>query len=276
MSLNALGTIRIESIKELPATHTNLTVYDADGKYAPVLLVKTNIIGLGFQNINRPTKQAATYDAKKGKYYFIMNDNQRVVRITHDEYEPLEIRFLADYNLNVDSGKVYEVVLKEGEIKYSEVEFKITPEDADLIIDNESIKARKIKLQNGNYQIQIKKPGYETISRTLDIKSDRLYFDFNLAKVPKVIVQKEENKKDNVTSEQTNLALLFLLIMPPVILVPVSIFKKDKFRSFIGRFGLFIILWIIVNFSIYMFFPDFRIYFVNVYNYFQAVLKTIF
>ena len=39
--LFSLGTLRVESIKELPATHTNLTVYDADGKYAPVLIVKT-------------------------------------------------------------------------------------------------------------------------------------------------------------------------------------------------------------------------------------------
>ena len=58
ISLNALGTLRVESVTELPATHTNLEVYDADGKYAPVLLVKTELEGIGIQNIGRPTKHA--------------------------------------------------------------------------------------------------------------------------------------------------------------------------------------------------------------------------
>lgn len=35
IQLNALGTLRVESIKEMPTTHMNLEVRDADGKYAP-------------------------------------------------------------------------------------------------------------------------------------------------------------------------------------------------------------------------------------------------
>jgi len=67
----------VSSIRELPETHTNLEVYDADGKYAPVLLVKTNLKDLGIQNIGRPTKHAPEYNSGDHHYKFYMNDNQR-------------------------------------------------------------------------------------------------------------------------------------------------------------------------------------------------------
>ena len=41
LSLSALGTLRIESIKELPETYTSLKARDADGNWAPALIVKT-------------------------------------------------------------------------------------------------------------------------------------------------------------------------------------------------------------------------------------------
>ena len=101
----------MESIKELPVTHTNLEVRDADGKYAPVLIVKTELKGLGFKNIGRPTKHAPIYNEKKNEYKFYMNDKQRVIEITHSEYEPLEVRLLADYNIEVNAQRVYDMKL---------------------------------------------------------------------------------------------------------------------------------------------------------------------
>ncbi|MCK4654435.1 MAG: PEGA domain-containing protein [Candidatus Cloacimonetes bacterium] len=112
LSLNALGTLRVESIKELPTTHMNLEVRDADGKYAPVLIVKTELKGLGFQNVSRPTKYAAKYIEGDHHYKFYMNDNQRVIKITHSDYEPLEVRLLADYSIEVKAQRVYEMVLE--------------------------------------------------------------------------------------------------------------------------------------------------------------------
>ena len=96
-----LGTLRVESIKELSETNMNIEVYDADGKFAPVLIVKTELRGLGFQNVSRPTKHAAEYNVGKHKYKFYMNDSQRVVEITHSDYEPLEVRLLADFSINI-------------------------------------------------------------------------------------------------------------------------------------------------------------------------------
>lgn len=108
--LQTLGTLRVESIKELPAEHMNLEVYDADGKYAPVLVVKTELKGIGIRNIGRPTKYAPEYISGE-HYYKFLNDNQRVVRITHADYEPLEVRLLADFGIDVKAERVYELVL---------------------------------------------------------------------------------------------------------------------------------------------------------------------
>ena len=39
--LNSLSTFRVESVKELPETYTSLKERDADGNWAPALIVKT-------------------------------------------------------------------------------------------------------------------------------------------------------------------------------------------------------------------------------------------
>ena len=83
LSLNALGTLRVESIRELPATYTSLKERDADGKWAPVLIIKTELKGLGFVNVSRPTLHSAVYDEGKHEYTFYINDSQRVIEITH-------------------------------------------------------------------------------------------------------------------------------------------------------------------------------------------------
>ncbi|MDP8203569.1 MAG: hypothetical protein P9L95_03450, partial [Candidatus Tenebribacter mawsonii] len=138
--LNALGTLRVSSIKELPATHTNLKVYDADGKYAPVLLVKTELKGLGIQNIGRPTKHAPEYSSGDHHYKFYMNDNQRVVKITHSDYEPLEVRLLADFGINVKAQRVYELKLAfDKEVIQVPVVITCNQSGAEVFIDEKSV-----------------------------------------------------------------------------------------------------------------------------------------
>ncbi|MDP8269111.1 MAG: hypothetical protein P9L97_10315, partial [Candidatus Tenebribacter davisii] len=140
VSLSALGTLRVESIKELPAEHMNLEVYDADGKFAPVLIVKTELKGLGFQNVSRPTIHAAEYNSGKHEYKFYMNDNQRVVEITHSEYEPLEVRLLADFSINVKAQRVYELILGfDKEIVQVPVMISCNQNGAKVYVDNQQI-----------------------------------------------------------------------------------------------------------------------------------------
>lgn len=43
LELFSLGTLRVESIKELSETNMNIEVFDADGKFAPVFIVQTEM-----------------------------------------------------------------------------------------------------------------------------------------------------------------------------------------------------------------------------------------
>lgn len=185
--LNALGTLRVESIKELPATHKSLEVYDADGKFAPVLLVKTELKGLGFRNVSRPTKHAAEYIEGDHHYKFYMNDNQRVVKITHSDYEPLEVRLLADFGINVKAQRVYEMVLAfDKEVVQVPVIITCNQSGVKVFIDGRSVgriqnKMLTVNIGSGSRIIKIEKDGFGTQKRTENISMQNNSFNFTLA-----------------------------------------------------------------------------------------------
>ena len=190
--LNALGTLRVESIKELPATHTNLEVRDADGKWAPVLIVKTELRGLGFQNVSRPTKHAAKYMEGDHHYKFYMNDNQRVVEITHSDYEPLEVRLLANFGINVKAQRIYEMVLTNvPEKEFIIVNILSDPPDAEKIIDGENLGTGKtFKLFIGKHTLKVHKEGYKSQTKNITVsESSMLFEDIKLEEIDILAVQ---------------------------------------------------------------------------------------
>jgi hypothetical protein len=191
ISLSALGKLRVESIKELPATHKSLEVYDADGKFAPVLIVKTELKGLGFQNVSRPTKHAAKYIAGDHHYKFYMNDNQRVVKITHADYEALEVRLLADFGINVKAQRVYELALTNVPEKvYIPANVTVDPPNAIVTIDDEYFNHNKAnKLFIGNHNIQIVLDGYQTVSEEITISEEQTLFSYNLKELENVPIE---------------------------------------------------------------------------------------
>ena len=184
--LNALGTLRVESIKELPETHMNLEVYDADGKFAPVLIVKTELRGLGFQNVSRPTKHAAMYIEGDHHYKFYMNDNQRVVKVTHSDYEPLEVRLLADFSINVKAQRVYELVLAfDKEVVQVPVIITCNQSGAEIFVDGKSVgktqnKMLTVNIGSGLRAIRVEKDGFASKERQEEISMTNNSFDFKL------------------------------------------------------------------------------------------------
>ena len=178
--LNSLGTLRVESIMELPVTHTNIEVLDADGKYAPVLIIKTELKGLGFQNIGRPTKHAAEYMSGDHYYKFYMNDNQRVVKITHSDYEPLEVRLLADYGINIKTQRVYELELTNvPEKEFINVVIISDPPNSDIYLDNKLLdKGKNFIVSTGKHNIQLKLEGYQNISDVIDVTKNNIFFEY--------------------------------------------------------------------------------------------------
>jgi len=191
VSLCALGTLRVEFIKELPAEHMNLEVRDADGKFAPVLIVKTELKGLGFQNVSRPIIHAAEYIKGDHHYKFYMNDNQRVVKITHSDYEPLEVQILDDYGINVDAQRVYEIVLTNvPEKEFIMVNIVSDPPDAEKIIDGKNRgTGQSFELFIGSHSLKLHKSGYKGISNELEVsKSSTLFNNLTLPEVEPVMI----------------------------------------------------------------------------------------
>ena len=213
LSLNALGTLRVESIKELPATHTNLEVYDADGKFAPVLLVKTDLKGVGIQNVGRPTKHAPEYSSGDHHYKFYMNDNQRVIKLTHADYEPLEVRLLADFGINVKAQRVYEMVLTNvPEKEFINVVIISDPMDAEKIINGKNMgTGQSFELLIGNHSLKLQKSCFKSISRDIVVsKSKTLFNNLNLQEVEPVMITIKSTPKEadiyinNVNEGKTN------------------------------------------------------------------------
>jgi formylglycine-generating enzyme required for sulfatase activity len=191
LSLHSLGKLRVETIKELPSTYINIEVRDADGKYAPVLIVKSELKGLGFKNKGRLTKHPPEYDDRRHEYKFYLNVNQRVIEITHPDYEPLEVRLLADYSLEVSSQRWYEMALSnEPEKVYIPVNILTNPSDALKIIDEENLgTGQNFRLSIGKHNIVIEKEGYQNIYDEINVSEDNTLFQYQLMEIEDVSVQ---------------------------------------------------------------------------------------
>ncbi|MCF7814936.1 MAG: SUMF1/EgtB/PvdO family nonheme iron enzyme, partial [Candidatus Cloacimonetes bacterium] len=211
--LNALGTLHVKSVKELPATHTNLKVYDADGKYAPVLIIKTELKGLGIQNVGRPTKHAPEYMAGDHQYKFYMNDSQRVVKITHADYEPLEVRLLADFGIEVKAQRVYEMLLDNTpEKEFINVVIISDPVDATKIIDGKDMgTGQSFELFIGKHILKLQKNGFKSLTKNIEVsRSKTLFNNLELQEVEPVMItiKSEPDEADiyinNVNEGKTN------------------------------------------------------------------------
>lgn len=191
-SLSALGKLRVESIKLLPETHMNIEKRDADGKWAPVLIVKTELRGLGFRNVSRPTRHDVEYNEGKHQYTFYMNDNQRVINITHSDYELLEVRLLADFGIEVNAQRVYEMVLTNiPEKVFINVVIISQPADAEKIIDGENLgTGQTFKLFIGKHTLKVQKEGYKSKTKTITVsESSTLFDDIKLEEIDILAVQ---------------------------------------------------------------------------------------
>ena len=213
VSLNALGTLRVESIKELPTEHMNLEVRDADGKFAPVLIVKTELKGLGFQNVSRPTIHAVEYMTGDHHYKFYMNDNQRVVKITHSEYEPLELRLLADFGTDVKAQRVYELELDfDKEVVQIPVVIICNQSGAEIFVNGDSVgktqnKILTLNVGSGLRTIRIEKDGFASQEKQKEISMTNNSFNFALVPAMPAVVKINTTPEGATVTIDTNVKL---------------------------------------------------------------------
>lgn len=106
-------------------------------------------------------------------------------------------------NLELEAGQDYEISLKDAEIAYTVIQPNIVPNTAEYTItigDKTYKPGEEIKLQQGNYKIEINAEGYERYSANISLEKDNY-----LLRVALIEIKKEETETtDTETNTNTN------------------------------------------------------------------------
>lgn len=146
-----------------------------------------------------------------------MNDNQRVVKITHSDYEHLEVRLLADFSINVKAQRVYEMVLSNVPEKiYIPINIVTEPTEARIYIDGKDKGISETqKVFIGKHTIRIHKKGYKPIVAEIEVTENKTLFKYFLTEiedVPIMIYSEPEGATvyiDNIKIGETPLASFY-------------------------------------------------------------------
>ncbi len=184
LSLNcfALGTLKVESVKALPENELQLDKYDADGKLAPLLMIKTNLESIQFQNVSRPTKHAPIYDKMHGYWKCYLNVSQRSLEIGAPGYETVQVNLLNDYRIDAKEKRCYELVLSNFP-EHEKIPFAIIsdPADAEKWVDGEKLgSSQNQQIAIGEHQLELRKDGYKTLKAVLQVSKDNVAAQYKL------------------------------------------------------------------------------------------------
>ena len=111
-------------------------------------------------------------------------------------------------NLELEAGEDYEMSLKDAEIAYTVIKPNISPNTAQYTItigDKIYKPDEEIKLQQGNYSIEINAEGYEKYSANVSLEKDNY-----LLRVALIAIEEEETEEETDTTDtgtSTNTAL---------------------------------------------------------------------
>ncbi len=170
----ALGTLKVESLKALPDTDLQLEKYDADGKLAPLLIVKTNLESIQFQNVSRPTKHAPVYDKMHGYWKCYLNVSQRSVEIGAPAYETIQVNLLNEYGIDVKEKRCYELILQNFS-EHETIPFAIIsdPPDAEKWVDGVNLgTASSFPLTIGEHKLLLQKDGFKVLEQIIKVTKE--------------------------------------------------------------------------------------------------------
>jgi formylglycine-generating enzyme required for sulfatase activity len=118
-----------------------------------------------------------------------------VVKITHSDYEPLEVRLLADFGINVKAQRVYELVLSNQQEEVPiPVVFTCNENGAKVFVDNKLVgqiedNLLTAKIGTGERTIKVSKEGFSVAQRTETITEEDYKFDFELKPAMPAVVK---------------------------------------------------------------------------------------
>ncbi len=166
----ALGRLEVQSVESLDETNLQISKYDADGRYAPLLFVKTELKPILFQNVGRGNRNEPVWDEMNSRWKCYLNVGQNRIKIGSTGYEPIQIN-LRDYGVTSEEKRCYVLTLinhpEHEVISYSIIS---DPADAEKWVDGENLgTGQSFQIEVGSHQLELRKTGYKTMKLTIDV-----------------------------------------------------------------------------------------------------------
>lgn len=188
-------TFKIESFQESPtdlsASMADNVRVDLNGK--PCALVKVHI---PLEDISFEGNVIGDTPFRKGEYWVFMSEGSKHLQLKHKNTKPYFIDF-GDFGIGaLESRTTYILQVSPPQEITSEVNFKISPQNARLMVDNIEQKvvngSARVKLTHGDHSYLVVAPGYEIQSQgfNVDPKSSN-----------KIIIELDVNTTSDIKEE---------------------------------------------------------------------------
>ena len=198
------------SAKEEPAELVSKDIRDDNGVTTAGLIIFSDLKGLTFQSYNGVVKM----NRNPGKDFLFLSPDERVVEVYCFGYTPLKI-MLNEQGIKLKSGQTWSIkITGDKKLDLIPVNLLIDQEDARIFIDGADKGTTKShQLSVGKHGIRIEKPGYITLTDSIDVSQNNSLFTFKLPELDMIgitinsVPQEAKIFIDEVEKGETNRGL---------------------------------------------------------------------
>ncbi len=198
------------SAKEEPAELVSKDIRDDNGVTTAGLIIFSDLKGLTFQSYNGVVKM----NRNPGKDFLFLSPDERVVEVYCFGYTPLKI-MLNEQGIKLKSGQTWSLkITGDKKLDLIPVNLLIDQEDARIFIDGADKGTTKShQLSVGKHGIRIEKPGYITLTDSIDVSQNNSLFTFKLPELDMIgitinsVPQEAKIFIDEVEKGETNRGL---------------------------------------------------------------------
>ncbi len=192
-----LGRLEVESVESLDETNLQISKYDADGKFAPLLFVKTELKPILFQNVGRGNRNEPVWDEMNSRWKCYLNVGQNRIKIGSTGYDPIEIN-LRDYGVMSDEKRCYVLTLinhpEHEVISYSIIS---DPSDAEKWVDGVNLgTGQGFQLAVGTHELELRKSGHKTVKLTIEVNKSTPFVNVDKMTVQEPVAVTIDSKPD--------------------------------------------------------------------------------
>ncbi|MHB2148651.1 PEGA domain-containing protein [Calditrichota bacterium LG25] len=154
---------------------------DANGRICAMIKVVSDMEGFQYDAYNG----VVSVEDQPGQDLVYLQPDERVLEIFHEGYKPLRL-ILSNYGIQLASRQVWTITIG-GVGKAANtlpVTFLVQPPDAAIEVDGVAAQAGKpIDLSPGRHRLTIRKQGFRTIDREINVDKQHVLFEFTLQEV---------------------------------------------------------------------------------------------